>query len=96
MIYVGLYVPVCFNKRKLYTFTLCCLFHSAGSVVVNYLLEMLKATPTETTSAVRETISTNNGVFAGYKVDASTVKASGTTTCLFDRFTLTLINQAII
>ncbi|KAK2181409.1 hypothetical protein NP493_400g02051 [Ridgeia piscesae] len=49
---------------------------SAGSVVVNYLLDMLNATTTETTSVVRDTISVNNGVFAGYKVDASTVKTS--------------------
>ena len=60
------------------------MFHSAGSVVVNCLMDTLTATTKDTTSAVSEAISANNGVFAGYKVNISTVDASGTATCLCD------------
>ena len=51
---------------------------SAGSIVVNYVLEMMKDNHVAVESIVRDTILDNNGRFAGFHVDANSVKASGT------------------
>ena len=50
---------------------------SKGSVVVNYLLEMMKDAADSTEMNVRNAISKTGGVFAGYSVDVDFVKSSG-------------------
>ena len=52
---------------------------SKGSVVVNYLLEMLNDDSAGILSTVQNAIIENNGTFAGYEVDVDTIDASGTT-----------------
>ena len=62
---------------------------SAGSVVVNYALEMMKTNTAAVESVVRDTILENNGRFAGYNVDENSVKASGTPTLYLSPLLLT-------
>ena len=50
---------------------------SKGSVVVNYLLEMMKDAADSTEMNVRNAISKKGGVFAEYSVDVDFVKSSG-------------------
>ncbi|KAI0235375.1 hypothetical protein LSAT2_014106 [Lamellibrachia satsuma] len=56
---------------------------SAGSIVVNYVLEMMKDNHVAVESIVRDTILDNNGRFAGFHVDAHSVKASEKTTTIY-------------
>ncbi|KAI0233189.1 hypothetical protein LSAT2_016581, partial [Lamellibrachia satsuma] len=49
---------------------------SKGSVVVKYMLEMMKAAATSTVTNVRNAIAKKSGTFAGFSVDVNSVKAS--------------------
>ena len=56
----------------------CTYVASAGSVVVKYVLEMMKDTKVESETVVSDEIRHNGGNFAGFKVDPDSVKAQGT------------------
>ncbi|KAK2165458.1 hypothetical protein NP493_1364g00006, partial [Ridgeia piscesae] len=54
---------------------------SAGSVVVKYVLEMMKDTKVESETVVSDEIRHNGGNFAGFKVDPDSVKAQEIMSC---------------